>query len=118
MEDDEQDEMLMVDADFKIIKKLTDKTDLLCNNLDKLINNNNVFIENMLNINTNKDLNNNDNKDKIVDNTENIKNKLYNMKLEELKDICKKNNIKKYTSFNKTKLIDYIISKNINNLIL
>ena len=48
MEDDEHDDMLMVEADFEIIKKLTNKVDLLDNNLNKLINNNNIFIENII----------------------------------------------------------------------
>lgn len=110
MEDDEHDEMLMVEADFEIIKKLTNKVDLLDNNLNELINNNNIFIENMLIVKTQKDLN-------TENNIEIIKNKLYNMKLEELKDICKKNKIKKYTGLNKSNLIDYIVNyKNINKL--
>ena len=115
MEDDEHDDMLMVEADFEIIKKLTNKVDLLDNNLNKLINNNNIFIENMLTVKTQKD--NNNDKNKIEDNIGIIKNKLYNMKLEELRDICKKNKIKKYTGLNKSKLIDYIVNyKNINKL--
>lgn len=120
MEDDEHDEMLMVEADFEIIKKLTNKVDLLDNNLNELINNNNIFIENMLIVKTQKDLNtenNNNDKNKIEDNIEIIKNKLYNMKLEELKNICKKNKIKRYTGLNKSNLIDYIVNyKDINKL--
>jgi hypothetical protein len=139
MEDDEHDEMLMVEADFEIIKKLTNKIDLLDNNLNKLINNNNIFIENMLIVKIQKDLNTeNDNNNEAIQienlksndkditleditlndiNIDIIKNKLYNMKIEELKDICKKNKIKKYTGLNKSKLIDYIVNyKNVNKL--
>lgn len=107
MEDNEHDEMIMVEADFEIIKNLTNKIDLLDSNLDKLINNNNNFIKSMLNINI---LNNNDNKDKIENNIEFIKNKVHNMKLDELKTICKKNNIKKYSIYNKSNLINYVIN--------
>lgn len=122
MENNEYDEMLMVEADFEIIRNLTNKVDLLDKNLDNLINNNNIFIKNMLNVKKPEDLNiendndNNDDKNKIEDNIE-IKNKLYNMKLEELKNICKKNKIKKYTNLNKNNLVDYIINhKDINKL--
>lgn len=117
MDQDEHDEMIMVEADFEIIRKLTNKVDLLNKNLDDLINNNNRFIENMLTVETSKDLNlyendNNDDKSKIEDNIKMIKNKLYSMKLEELRNICKKNEIKKYSSFNKSSLIEYIVNYN------
>lgn len=118
MENNEYDEMLLVEADFEIIRNLANKVDLLNKNLDNLINNNNIFIKNMLNVKKPEDLNieNNNDKNKIEDNIE-IKNKLYNMKLEELKNICKKNKIKKYTNLNKKKLVDYIINhKDINKL--
>lgn len=119
MENNEYDEMLMVEADFEIIRNLTNKVDLLDKNLDNLINNNNIFIKNMLNVKKPEDLNienDNDDKNKIEDNIE-IKKKLYNMKLEELKNICKKNKIKKYTSLNKNNLVDYIMNhKDINKL--
>lgn len=119
MENNEYDEMLMVEADFEIIRNLTNKVDLLDKNLDNLINNNNIFIKNMLNVKKPEDLNienDNNDKNKIEDNIE-IKNKLYNMKLEELKNICKKNKIKKYTSLNKNNLVDYIMNhKDINKL--
>lgn len=121
MEEDENDEMIMVEADFEIIRKLTNKIDLLDKNVDNLINNNNKFIENMLIMDTSKHsiaVDNNEEKKEIVDNLEFIKNKLHNMKLEELKNICKKNKIKKYSIYNKNKLIDYIINyKDINEII-
>jgi hypothetical protein len=122
MEEYENDEMIMVEADFEIIRKLTKKVDLLDKNLDNLINNNNKFIENMLTMDTSKDSsigdNNNDGKNKIENSLEFVKNKLHNMKLEELKNICKKNEIKKYSIYNKNNLIDYIINyKDINKLI-
>lgn len=111
MEEYENDEMIMVEADFEIIRKLTNKIDLLDKNLDNLINNNNKFIENIGD-------NNNDDKNEIENNLEFIKNKLHNMKLEELKNICKKNEIKKYSIYNKNNLIDYIINyKDINKII-
>lgn len=122
MEKYENDEMIMVEADFEIIRKLTNKIDLLDKNLDNLINNNNKFIENMLTMDTSKYSsigdNNNDDKNEIENNLEFIKNKLHNMKLEELKNICKKNEIKKYSIYNKNNLIDYIINyKDINKII-
>lgn len=121
MEEDENDEMIMVEADFEIIRKLTNKIDLLDKNVDNLINNNNKFIENMLIMDTSKHsiaVDNNEEKKEIVDNLEFIKNKLHNMKLEELKNICKKSKIKKYSIYNKNKLIDYIINyKDINEII-
>jgi hypothetical protein len=122
MEEYENDEMIMVEADFEIIRKLTNKIDLLDKNLDNLINNNNRFIENMLTMDTSKDSsigdNNNDDKNEIENNLEFVKNKLHNMKLEELKNICKKNGIKKYSIYNKNNLIDYIINyKDINKII-
>lgn len=122
MSEYENDEMIMVEADFEIIRKLTNKIDLLDRNLDNLINNNNQFIENMLIMDTSKDSNigNNNNYDKneIEDNIEFIKNKLHNMKIDELKNICKKNEIKKYSIYNKNRLIDYIINyKDINEII-
>lgn len=91
MENNEYDEMLLVEADFEIIRNLANKVDLLDKNLDNLINNNNIFIKNMLNVKKPEDLNieNNNDKNKIEDNIE-IKNKLYNMKLEELKIFVKK----------------------------
>lgn len=109
----ENDEMMMVETDFEIIKNLSNKVDLLDNNLDKLIYNNNIFIEKMININTSKDLNieTNNNKNEIENNIDLIKNKLNNMKLEELKNICKKNDIKKYYIYNKSDLINYIINQ-------
>lgn len=119
MEEYNEDEMIMVEADFEIIKKLTNKVDLLDKNLDKLINNNNDFIKNMeiINItnttNTSNDLNiqeydNDYDKNKIEDNIEIIKTKLNSMKLSELRKICKNNEIKKYSNLNKSSLIDYI----------
>jgi len=118
MEDYENYEILMVEADYEIIRKLTNKVDLLDKNLDNLINNNNNFIENMLIMKT-QEKPNTENVDKNGKeyNIEIIKNKLYNMKLEELKNICKNNEIKKYTGLNKNKLIDYIINyKNIDKI--
>lgn len=108
MEEYHQDGMLMVEADFEIIKKLTNKVDLLDKNLDKLINNNSVFIENMeiINITNIQECD----KNKIENNIENIKIKLNNMKLEELKNICKNNEINKYSNLNKSNLIDYIMN--------
>lgn len=122
MSEYENDEMIMVEADFEIIRKLTNKIDLLDRNLDNLINNNNKFIENMLIMDTSKNLsigdNNNYDEKEIENNIEYIKNKLDNMKLDELKNICKKNEIKKYSIYNKNKLIDYIINyKDINEII-
>lgn len=123
MEEYENDEMIMVEADFEIIRKLTKKVDLLDKNLDNLINSNNKFIENMFIMdtlkNTNIGNNNNDDKNEAKNNLEFLKNKLQNMKLEELKNICKKNEIKKYSIYNKNNLIDYIINyKDINKLII
>lgn len=108
MEEYHQDGMIMVEADFEIIKKLTNKVDLLDKNLDKLINNNSVFIENMeiINITNIQECD----KNKIENNIENIKIKLNNMKLEELKNICKNNEINKYSNLNKSNLIDYIMN--------
>jgi hypothetical protein len=123
MEEYEKEEMIMVEADFEIIRKLTNKIDLLDKNFDNLINNNNRFIENMLTMDISKDSsigdnNNNDDKNEIENNLEFVKNKLHNMKLEELKNICKKNEIKKYSIYNKNNLIDYIINyKDINKII-
>jgi archaellum biogenesis ATPase FlaH len=122
MEKYENDEMIMVEADFEIIRKLTKKVNLLDKNLDNLINSNNKFIENMLIMDTLKYScirdNNNDDKKEIENNLEFVKNKLHNMKLEDLKNICKKNEIKKYSIYNKNSLIDYIINyKDINKLI-
>lgn len=124
MEEYENDEMIMVEADFEIIRKLTKKVDLLDKNLDNLINSNNKFIENMFIMDTLKNTNignnnNNDDKNEAKNNLEFLKNKLQNMKLEELKNICKKNEIKKYSIYNKNNLIDYIINyKDINKLII
>ena len=124
MEKYENDEMIMVEADFEIIRKLTNKIDLLDKNLDNLINSNNKFIENMFIMDTLKNTNignnnNNDDKNEAKNNLEFLKNKLQNMKLEELKNICKKNEIKKYSIYNKNNLIDYIINyKDINKLII
>lgn len=76
----------------------------------------------MLNIDNLKDSNigsNNNDISELNNNLEFIKNKLYNMKLGELKNICKKNNIKKYSIYNKKDLIEYIINYkyiNINEL--
>jgi len=119
MEEYENDEMIMVEADFEIIRKLTKKVDLLDKNMDNLINNNNKFIENMLTMDISKDSSIEDNNNnEIENNLEFVKNKLHNMKLEELKNICKKNEIKKYSIYNKNNLIDYIINyKDINKLI-
>lgn len=109
MEEYNQDEMIMVEADFEIIKKLTNKVDLLDKNLDKLINNNNDFIKNMEFINiTNTTNTSNDLNIQEYDNIEIIKTKLYSMKLEELRNLCKNNEIKKYSNLNKSSLIDYI----------
>lgn len=124
MEEYENDEMIMVEADFEIIRKLTKKVDLLDKNLDNLINSNNKFIENMFIMDTLKNTNignnnNNDDKNEAKNNLEFLKNKLQNMKLEELKNICKKNEIKKYSIYNKNNLIDYIINyKDIKKLII
>lgn len=128
MEEYENDEMIMVEADFEIIRKLTKKVDLLDKNLDNLINSNNKFIENMFimdtlkntNIGNNNNNNNDDNEaNEAKNNLEFLKNKLQNMKLEELKNICKKNEIKKYSIYNKNNLIDYIINyKDIKKLII
>ncbi len=124
MEEYENDEMIMVEADFEIIRKLTKKVDLLDKNLDNLINSNNKFIENMFIMDSLKNTNignnnNNDDKNESKNNLEFLKNKLQNMKLEELKNICKKNEIKKYSIYNKNNLIDYIINyKDINKLII
>lgn len=122
MEEYENDEMIMVEADFEIIRKLTKKVDLLDKNLDNLINSNNKFIENMFIMDTLKNTNignNNNDDNEAKNNLEFLKNKLQNMKLEELKNICKKNEIKKYSIYNKNNLIDYIINyKDINKLII
>lgn len=119
MEEYENDEMIMVEADFEIIRKLTKMVDLLDKNMDNLINNNNKFIENMLTMDISKDSSIEDNNNnEIENNLEFVKNKLHNMKLEELKNICKKNEIKKYSIYNKNNLIDYIINyKDLNKLI-
>lgn len=122
MEEYENDEMIMVEADFEIIRKLTKKVDLLYKNLDNLINSNNKFIENMFIMDTLKNTNignNNNDDNEAKNNLEFLKNKLQNMKLEELKNICKKNEIKKYSIYNKNNLIDYIINyKDIKKLII
>lgn len=103
---DDNDEMILVEADFEIIKNLTNKIDKLDENLEKLININNEFISKMKlkekvldkNIETN---NLNGNKNKSI---------LINMNLNELKKVCKDNNLKKYSNMKKKNLIDYIIN--------
>lgn len=103
---DDNDEMILVEADFEIIKNLTNKIDKLDENLEKLININNEFISKMKlkekvldkNVETN---NLNGNKNKSI---------LINMNLNELKKVCKDNNLKKYSNMKKKNLIDYIIN--------
>lgn len=98
--DEDNDEMIMVEADYEIIRKLTNKVDLLDINLNKLINNNNVFIENMLKINNLENLNihdrsniinDKDDKDRTVEN-KNIqeKNEFSEKKIKQIKKLCKK----------------------------
>lgn len=105
---DDEDEMILVDADFEIIKKLTNKINILDKNLEKLIDNNKEFIEKMINKeNTEKTEKLNEN---IENNIDNIREMLYNMKLQELKNICKDNHLKKYSNMNKNILVEYIIN--------
>lgn len=110
---DDIDEMILVEADFEIIKKLTNKINTLDKNLEKLINNNNEFIEKMIIMEKSKtkDLENKKMDNNISsDNIDNIKNILCNMKIQELKDICKNNYLKKYSNMKKNNLIEYIIN--------
>jgi hypothetical protein len=106
MEEYDQDEMIMVEADFEIIKNLTNKVDLLDKNLYKLIINNNNFIESMEKIKTANTSNELDIQE--YDNIEVIKTKLSGMKIDEIRKVCKNNAIKKYSNLNKSSLIDYI----------
>lgn len=108
---DDMDKMILVEADFEIIKKLTNKINILDENLEKLIDNNNVFISKMIIMEKSKtkDLENVEN-NIYSNNIDDIKNTLYNMKIQELKDICKNNYLKKYTNMKKNVLIEYIIN--------
>jgi hypothetical protein len=85
---DDNDEILLFEADFEIIRNLTKKVDLLDINLNKLISNNNVFIEGMLKIN---EINDSDKNKEIIE----IENKCENNEISEknikqIKKICKK----------------------------
>lgn len=116
-----KDEMILVEADFEIIKGLTNRIDKLDVNLEKIIICNNNFISNMKIIeNDEKDGDHNlkNNLDKNIETkSHNNKNILNKMNLSELKRICKDNKLKKYSNMKKTDLIDYIIN-NINMEIL
>lgn len=118
---EDKDEMILVEADFEIIKGLTNRIDKLDVNLEKIIICNNNFISNMKIIeNEEKDGEHNlkNNLDKNIETkSHNNKNILNKMNLSELKRICKDNKLKKYSNMKKTDLIDYIIN-NINMEIL
>lgn len=118
---EDKDEMILVEADFEIIKGLTNRIDKLDVNLEKIIICNNNFISNMKIIENEEkegDYNLKNDLDKNIETKSlNNKNILNKMNLSELKKICKDNNLKKYSNMKKTDLIDYIIN-NINMEIL
>lgn len=118
---EDKDEMILVEADFEIIKGLTNRIDKLDVNLEKIIICNNIFISNMKIIENEEkegDYNLKNDLDKNIETKSlNNKNILNKMNLSELKKICKDNNLKKYSNMKKTDLIDYIIN-NINMEIL
>lgn len=118
---EDKDEMILVEADFEIIKGLTNRIDKLYVNLEKIIICNNNFISNMKIIENEEkegDYNLKNDLDKNIETKSlNNKNILNKMNLSELKKICKDNNLKKYSNMKKTDLIDYIIN-NINMEIL
>lgn len=108
--EDDMNEMMLVEADFKIIKELTNKINILDKKLEKLIVNNDEFIEKMI-ITENPKSKKYENIENDIssDNTINVINILHDMKIQELKDICKNNYLKKYSNMNKNNLIQYII---------
>lgn len=93
---DDNDEILLFEGDFEIIRNLTKKADLLDINLNKLISNNNIFIESMLKIN-----NSNKNKEiieienKSEKNIKQIKKYVRNVKNKYLKNTISVTNIAK-----------------------
>lgn len=99
---DDDDEILLFEADFEIIRNLTKKVDLLDMNLNKIISNNNIFIESMLKINDS---------DKNKENNEIIEKKIKQIK--KICKICKKQIFKKYEYCYKHCQEENIIPKNI-----